>query len=127
MIQASESCISTVNAFFLQSDMAVKMTLAVPALIWALGAGSLGYAYLFPDRKKWLHIVALIATGLFACGVVFKALTPFFMAPPAGLDSMRITMFTAGAIRLLASLALLACLVVVIKRSATPTEPDHTL
>lgn len=125
LIRTSESFLSTVNVFFFMPvDMGSKMAGGGPALLWTLITGFLGYAYLLPDRKKWLHVVALIACALSICGLLSTALVPFFMSSPASLDSMRYSMFFTTLIKIAISLALLACVIVVMKRSAPTALPS---
>lgn len=129
LIRASESFLSTLNVFFLQTtDLGAKMVAVTPGLIGAAAAGFLAYAYLFfTKRKLWLHIVALVVFALAACGCIMSAIVSISMNSPASLDSMRTSMFIGGIVRLFISLALLACVVVLMKRSEAPAEPGQGL
>jgi hypothetical protein len=119
LIWATESFLSTLNVVFLSAtDMSAKMIAVVPGLVVAAAAGFLAYAYLFfTERKLWLHIVALVVFTLAAFGSISSAVVSIFMDSPASLDSMRTSMVIGGVIRLFISLALLACVVVMMKRS----------
>jgi hypothetical protein len=130
LLRATESLISTVSSFFLPTtDITIKLSGAVPALIGAVIASFMGYGYLcLSDRKKWFHVVAIVVFSLSGCVSVFSAIVPFFIRSSANVDSIRVSMFIGAIVRLFVASALITCVVIVMKRTARPalTEADAT-
>lgn len=117
-IRATEALISTIQVAVLPKQEAYMYAGSIiQALVAVVVPGFLGYKFLRPHIKKWVHIAGIVVFALSGCMAILNAIVPFYMNSPSNIGFMKISMFGKAIIELSVSLILIMCVTTIMKRT----------
>jgi hypothetical protein len=123
LFRATDSLLTVVSQLALPvGELSIRFLTAVPSIVAALVGGLIGYGFLLPQRKRWFYLVTIVLLSLGASFSAFGALTPLFLDGKVG-EAMLGSMVARGLTQLAISLALIACVFVLMKKGADPVGP----